>query len=67
MIDLGFVQGGEKLLPQYMQEFALSLPKVNLLWDILIKNQAPPKNPNLQITKVKRNDIFTILAAILDL
>lgn len=60
LIDLAMVQQA-KLNIQYYIEFVSSLPKVTLLWTILTKvNQK-------QITKVKRGDIFTILAAVLNL
>ena len=60
IIDLGFIYK-EKLSLQYLTEFAMSLPMITLLWSILTKNQDPP------VTKVPKNDLFTILAAILDL
>ena len=60
IIDLGFIYK-EKLSLQYLTEFAMSLPMVTLLWSVLTKNQDIP------VTKVPKNDLFTILAAILDL
>lgn len=46
-----------------MIEFALKLPMVGLVWTILTKNQ----KEKTSVSKVSKNDIFTILAAILDL
>lgn len=61
LIDLAMVQQAKLNLHFYI-EFVTSLPKVTLLWTILTK-----VNLQKQITQVKRGDIFTILAAILNL
>ena len=60
LIDLAMVQQA-KLNIQYYIEFVSSLPKVTLLWTILTKVNKK------QITQVKRGDIFSILAAVLNL
>jgi len=60
IIDLGIIYK-EKLSIQYLTEFAMSLPMITLLWSILTKNQDIP------VRMVTKNDLFTILAAILDL
>jgi hypothetical protein len=51
-----------------MLEFANNLPMVNLLWTILAKLRKPTLSKiQIENQKVQKNDIFTILAAILDL
>lgn len=63
LIDLAFVNGA-KLNPQFQFEFASSLPLVGLLWTILSKVSKPSETKEI---RVSTNDVFTILAAILDL
>jgi hypothetical protein len=68
MIDLGFIQHSQKLNAHYMLEFANNLPMVNLLWTILAKLRSPNLSKLMvENSKVQKNDIFTILAAILNL
>ena len=67
LIDLGFIHS-QKLDLKFMIEFAMNLPMIQLLWTILLKSEAkelPVQYPKLN--KVRRKDIFTIFAAILDI
>jgi hypothetical protein len=48
----------------YHLEFALSLPTVNLLWNILLN--VVPQNKKYE-QNILKNDLFFIFAAILDL
>lgn len=67
MIDLGFIHS-TKLDLKFMIEFAMNLPMIQLLWQIMLKSEVkdiPSKYPKLD--KVRRKDIFTIFAAILDI
>lgn len=63
LIDLGFVHAA-KLKLSYHIEFALSLPTVVALWNILIK--IVPITKKMQ-DKANKYDLFIILAAILNL
>ena len=63
LIDLGFVHAA-KLKLSYHIEFAISLPMVSLLWNILVKIVPITKRvPD----KANKYDLFIILAAILNL
>ena len=66
LVELGFIQGGEKYNPDYQLEVALQMPKLNLLWQILLKTQ-PTTAVSLSTYKARKNDILKIMAAILNL
>ena len=63
LIDLGFVHAA-KLKLNYHIEFALSLPTIDLLWNILVKIVPISKKHS---DKANKNDLFILLSAILNL
>ena len=59
MIQCGFISNN-KLNEKFKLEFTLGLPMVTLLWNILCKI-----NKKMSPVKVKKKDIFNLMAAIL--